>query len=290
MPSEAHAGNRPEQGAVTPVIVEFVGTPGAGKTTLASALVALLDERGIAAAGVVGAARDHVRRTRTGRLIARSTPRWLRDLLLWQAFYVLGVAHAVRFGLEQQTLVRHAVRSQRRRGLRLRTRAHVLYWFVHLCGRYRFLRATSKAGEVLVLDDGFMQRAVHLFASPVDEPDASEIRAYVDAIPAPDLLVVAVAGWQECERRVRERGIWRHARRLSPVKLSRYFEHAEQVVAMAVGRARERAWNVVDVATEHPGPNGEDAPLARVLESVATAGALRGSLGAGGLGGGGGVG
>jgi RecA/RadA recombinase len=251
------------------VIVEFAGTPGSGKTTLATALLALLEERKVAAANVVGAARDRVRRTRPGALLARRAPSPVRDLILWQAFYVLGVAHAVGFTFEHPALVRHAVRSQLRRGLPLRTRIHVLHWFVHLCGRYRFLIATSSEREVLVLDDGFMQRAVHLFASPFDHPNTARIRAYVDLIPRPDLLVVAAAEWRECERRVRARGIWRHARHLSDAELSLYFEHAEQVVQVATRRAHERGWNVTEIATKDPGPDGLRAPLARVAASVA---------------------
>ena len=264
------------------MIVEFVGTPGAGKTTLATALVALLEERGVAATNVVDAARNHVRRTRAGALLARAAPSSYTDLALWQAFYVLGAAHSVGFGFEHPTLVRSAVRSQLRPGLPLGTRVHVLYWFVHLVGRYRFLGATSSEGEVLVLDDGFMQRAVHLFASPFDQPDTTRIRAYVDLIPRPDLLVVAVAEWRECQRRVRERGIWRHARHLSDAQLSLYFERAEHVVDVATRRAHERGWSITEIATEHPGPDGLDAPLARVAASVTGSDAGSGPFGDGG--------
>jgi RecA/RadA recombinase len=251
------------------MIVEFVGTPGSGKTTLATALLALLEERKVAAANVVGAARDRVRRTRPGALLARRTPSPVRDVMLWQAFYVLGVVNALGFSLEHLALVRHAVRSQLRRGLPLRTRIHVLYWFIQLCGRYRFLMATLSERDVLVLDDGFMQRAVHLFASPFDQPNTAHIRAYVDQIPRPDLVVMAVAEWRECERRVRARGIWRHARHLSDAELSLYFEHAEQVVQVATRRAHQRGWNMTEIATEHPGADGLGAPLARVAAAVA---------------------
>jgi hypothetical protein len=251
------------------MIVEFVGTPGVGKTTLATALVAMLDERGIAATDITGAARDHVRRTRPGHLIDRGAPPWARELLLWQVFYALGLTHAIRFGVERPVLVRHAVRSQLRRGLPFRTRAHVLYWFVHLCGRYRFLRATSTESEVLVLDDGFAQRAVHLFASPFDEPDAAQVTDYVDLLPAPDLLIVVLAGWRECERRVRERGVWPHARHLTSTQLSRYVEHSERVVDVATRRARERGWRIAEISTEDT-PDGSDvnAPLAQLLVTV----------------------
>lgn len=252
------------------MIVEFVGTPGAGKTTLATALVAMLDERGTAATDITGAARDHVRRTRPGHLIDRGAPPWARDLLQWQVFYLLGVAHAVRFGVERPALARHAVRSQLRRGLPFHTRAHVLYWFAHLCGRYRFLTATSRENEALVLDDGFAQRAVHLFASPFHEPDAAQVKTYIDLVPPPDLLIVVLAGWRECERRVLERGVWPHAHHLTSAQLSRYFEHAERVVEVATRRARELGWSISEISTEDP-PDGSDAlnaPLSRVLVTV----------------------
>jgi hypothetical protein len=255
------------------MIVEFVGAPGAGKTTLATALVAVLEERGIAASNVVGAARDHVRRTRVGHLIARRTPRGPGDFLLWQVFYLLGVVHAIRFGCERPRLVRQALRSQLRPALPFRTRAHVLYWFIHLCGRYRFLRATTAEDEVLVLDDGFMHRAAHLFASPFDEPDARRITAYLDLVPRPDLVVVAVAGWRESEARVRRRGVWKHARRLTDPELSRYLEHAQLVVDVTRRWAQERCLTVIEIPTHRvdaPGINGPPAPM---RESVVATGA-----------------
>jgi hypothetical protein len=252
------------------MIVEFLGTPGAGKTTLATALITLLEERRIAAASIEGAARDHMRRTGVGRLIDRLAPSRASDLLLWQAFYLQGLAYAVRFGVERPALAGHALRSQLRRGLPLRTRAHVLYWFIHLCGRYRFLTTTLADGEVLVLDDGFAQRAVHLFASPFDEPDASQVTAYVDLLPQPDLLVVVQAGWQECERRVRERGVWRHARRLTRAQLSTYLEHAERVVEVTTRRTRHLGWDVREVSTDNPGSEGASVLHARALAMAMT--------------------
>ena len=264
------------------MIVEFAGTPGAGKTTLATALIALLEERGIAAADVVAAARPHVRRTALGRTIERATPPRARDFVSWQVFYLLGVVHAARVWLERPAVVRHALRTQLRSGMPLRTRAHVLYWFVHLCGRYRFLTTTAAAREVLVLDDGFMHRAVQLYASPFDAPAEGPIAAYVDAVPQPDLLVVAVGGWRECERRVRERGVWRHMRHLSAAELSRYLEHAERVVDIATRRAQERAWTIVRIATEGSSPDGLDVPVAKVLASVAAPGERGWSTGDGG--------
>src|SRR5687768_8541920 len=92
-----------------PLVVEFVGTPGSGKTTLSIELVELLKEHGIEAATVVGAAREHARRTLVGRALGRLRPARLRRLLLWEVFYVLGLLHAVAFVRNQPVLTRQVL-------------------------------------------------------------------------------------------------------------------------------------------------------------------------------------
>src|SRR5919106_1734867 len=125
-----------------PLIVELVGTPGAGKTTLSAELVALLREQGIEAATVLDAAREHAGRTLLGRLADREV----------------------------------------------------------------------------------------------------------------------------CERRVRERGVWPHSRHLSAAELSQYLRNAEAVAGLAVRRARERGWRVVEIDNNDRSPDQIRGELKRALE------------------------
>jgi hypothetical protein len=262
MPSDAALGGARARG---PLVVEFLGLPGSGKTTLSAALVALLEERDLPADSLVGAARDHVRRTRPGRVVARVRPPRLRRFLLWQLFYAFGVVHAFRFGREDPALVRHALGALAGRHDRIRTRAHVLYWFFHLCGRYRFMTATSRPGEVLVVDDGFLQRAVHLHATPADPPDPDQVKSYVDLVPKPDLLVLLTVSRTTGERRVYARGIWPHLRHLDAPALSRYLAHAERVVTIAAGEVKRRGWPVIEIRTDGGNPHPANGALRHVL-------------------------
>jgi broad-specificity NMP kinase len=230
--------------------VEFVGTPGAGKTTLADELVDLLQEDGINASTVIGAAREHARRTVAGRGIDVFLPHRLRRAFLWQLFYMLSILHIAPFTLEHFRLIRFVLRTQLTRPIPFAAKRHVLFWFFQLVGRGRFLGATSRGREIVVVDDGFLHRSVHLNASHVEEPDARLVRAYVDLAPTPDVVVVAVAGRQACERRIQQRGVWQHRSHLSPAELSRYIRNAEVVVGLAVQRARERGWTVLEVDNE----------------------------------------
>jgi broad-specificity NMP kinase len=233
-----------------PITVEFVGTPGAGKTTLSNELVSLLKEEDIDASTVIGAAREHACRTVPGQAIVRLLPYALRRAFLWQLFYLLSILHIAPFTLQHFRLVRFVLRTQLARPLPMAAKRHVLFWFFQLAGRSRFLETTSRSREIVVVDDGFLHRSVHLNASHVEEPDAHRVRAYVDLAPTPDLVVFAVADRHACERRIRERGVWQHRRHLSPAELSRYVKNAEVVVGLAVQRARERGWTVLEVDNE----------------------------------------
>jgi hypothetical protein len=236
--------------AAAPLIVEFIGTPGAGKTTLSRELLALFRERGIRGTTVLDAARPHAGRTPAGRAVALLSPPRLRDLLLWQLFYGLGLYHAFGFARENRRLARLVLTTELARPIPAALKRHTLFWFFQLGGRYRLLHATSRAGEALVFDDGFLHRAIALNASHLERPDPDRVNVYVDLLPQPDILVRAIAGVDECERRVRARGVWRHRRDLDASQLTRYLVNAERVAELATNRARERGWNLVEIDTD----------------------------------------
>ena len=141
MSSEPRA-HRPAAGRLP--IVELIGTPGAGKTTLSTEIVELLQEGGWAASTIVGAARDHARRTSAGRLVVRHTSGRVQRLLLWWLFYVLASMHALVFLFEERQLSRTVLGTQLRRPIRVARRVQICFWFFQLAGRQRFLRATAR--------------------------------------------------------------------------------------------------------------------------------------------------
>ena len=233
-----------------PLIIEFIGTPGAGKTTLSNELIRLLQEEGIDASTIIGAARDHAFRTVVGRAVAWLAPPSLRAPLLWQVFYLLSMIHVLGFARKHYELCRQVLRTQLGRNVPVAAKRHALFWFFQLVGRYDFLRATAGDREAIVLDDGFLHRSVQLHASHSEEPDSGRVWDYVDLLPRPDLVVFVVAGREVCERRIRRRGVWPHRQHLSPSDISRYVGNAEQVVESAVRRARARRWSVVEIVNE----------------------------------------
>lgn len=247
MSSDGPGGDGDGIAPTRPLVIELAGTPGAGKTTLAAEIVGQLAGTGIRAATIVGAARRQAARTSIGRAVAHLAPRRLRDPLLWLVFYACGAASAVGFAVGRPTLTVQILRHQLSRPITRSMKRHTLFWFVQLAGRYRFLTATMKDDEALVIDDGFLHRSVALNASFTERPDGALIEAYVDLLPPPDLVIRPVAPPDVCLRRIRDRGVWRHSRRLTDADLESYVANAERVIDVAVERAKANGWNVVEI-------------------------------------------
>lgn len=248
------------------MIIEFIGTPGAGKTTLMRAAAESLGARGYHAWAANDAARPVAARTVPGRAVAALPSRWQRPLL-WQLFYATARLERVRFYFRHRELVRRVRADQRRRPLAAADRRHVVGWFNHQTGVYEFMRRRTGAADAVLFDEGFIHRAVQLFASERDAPQPAAVAAYVTLLPRPDLLIYVAAPLDVCRRRVLARGLWARFAAKSPADTDRYLAAAEQAVVLAVAHARQLGWMVVEVDNSADDP----APAATRLESALAA-------------------
>lgn len=250
------------------MIVELIGTPGAGKTTLVPSAIAHLAGRGVRARTVLEAARPFARRTPAGAAIGSLAPPPLHGPLLWQVFYHLSTAYRLRFFARHPQLIRHVLRAQRRRPIPAEERRHALRWFFVLAGQYEFLASHARPGECLVLDEGFVHRAVQMHASDVETPDPAQIAAYVALLPRPDLVVAVHAPWEVCVERIYRRGLWDRFRHKSPGQVARYVACAHQVVELTVEHVRRHGWALAEVDNGDDAFAGAGAALREQLEAV----------------------
>ncbi|MGE5073592.1 MAG: hypothetical protein ACM3MF_09200 [Anaerolineae bacterium] len=238
-------------GAAGPVlVVEFIGTPGAGKSTFLPGVKEYFALHGMQPWLVIEAARPFVQRIAAGRLIAACAPRKLRGPLLWQVFSQASRLYQIKFRREHRQLMESVLRFQQQRPISDADREHVLHWFINLTGQYSFLRAHARPGEVLLLDEGFVHRVVQLFASEAEDLDAERIRAYLDQIPLPDLLIRPVASTQTCLERVYLRGVWKRFRDRDKASIARFVANAHEAVNIAVEHVQARGCPVFQVVNE----------------------------------------
>lgn len=229
------------------MIVEFIGAPGAGKTTLMATAMEFFREQGLKPYTVVEAARPFAQRTHIGKIIAL-TPTSIRRPLLWQLFYRLSALRRWHFRRDHEALLDHVLAAQVGRPAEADVKKRkVLYWFDHLTGYYEFLRAQAQPDEVLVLDEGFVHRVVQLFSSSVEAPSQSQIAAYLDLVPRPDLVIFADTPREICEERIYSRGLWDRAKHKSEAEISQFVANAHRAVTLATARMQEQGWVMVTV-------------------------------------------
>ena len=237
------------------MIIELVGCPGSGKTTLVPTIVAVCRRQGIVAHHVNDAARPFTRRTFPGRLLAAVPQRGVESRLCWGLYVTYRGVYAVRFAAQNPGLVRHLWRTQRNRPSGADTRERrVVHWYVRMMGSRAFLRKHARDNEAIVFDEGFVHRVVQLHASGVEVPHAAAIVDYAAVIPEPDLVVHVQAPPHLCVERVLHRGVWARLAGQDRSELAHFVDNAHRAVSVMVDEIRRKGWTVVDV------DNGDDEP------------------------------
>lgn len=248
------------------MIVEMLGAPGAGKTTMVAAV-----EEGCRAAGrtpftIERAARCFAARTLLGRLAARVLPHRFERRAQWAVFRLASGWHTLRFAVAHHGLTRYLLASQRGRPAAADAKGRrVVYWYLRTMGSYGFLRSKAAPDEVIVIDEGFVHRAVQLHASAVESPTASQIAGYVAVLPRPALLVHVDASPATCWRRVQARGAWARLSHRSSAEIERFVEHAHEAVTLLRAELDRQGWPVLEVDNDDEDPGEAATVLARAL-------------------------
>ncbi len=261
-----------------PVVVELIGMPASGKTTLVPAVRAACAAHGLVAGTTEELARSAVRNSPGLARLSRHGPPALRSAIEWGLFRVAGAA-----GIAAAIVGRpgwwRILANQRRRPVGADRRARrVAHWLLRLIGDHRFLRRRLPPDHALILDEGFAHRTVQLFTSPVERPDITQIARYVSMVPAPDLLVHIEVEPSTAIERLRDREPWPWLARRPTHDLDSYLHHADAAIHATLDAARRRGWNIVVI------PNHQrdvSANLALTTESITRAlASVTGSVGA----------
>jgi hypothetical protein len=146
-------------------------------------------------------------------------------------------------------------------------RALLLSWFHRLMGDLRLVEESAGARRVMLLEEGFAQRGISLFAfSPEAMPTA--LSDYAGAVPAPEVLVVVRASLETAFRRLDRRG-WPHrAGALDTAGRQRFLAHCSDLVEATVAAFRFRGTPMLEIDNDEGAAAVEWSRVVQALEDL----------------------
>ena len=174
--------------------LEFLGPPGSGKSTIHAETIRILQQEGIDAVDLNDAAHRAIRLSGQD-WITRSVARMTKSSQskTWKRAYARSIDRTsalARFVDSNPHLVDVIHDAQQDRSDRDLEPDLVLRWVLNLMTGYQLATDISDRIETLIVDEGFAQRAVAVFAAGFGSDDSQALDNYIDAIPKPDVLVV----------------------------------------------------------------------------------------------------
>lgn len=233
------------------MIIEFMGYSGAGKSTLVPILTQLLRDDGELVMSVTEAIRAYTARTLPGRIVCALAPAALRGPLLWRSFsYLISKLHLLQCFMERPQLMGYVVRSQLQRPVPRRHRWLIVRLFLRMASEYHLVRSCSQPGEVVVFDEGFVHRAVHLFVSAAEQVNSEQIVEYLSLLPHSDLVILVKAAPATCLARIQSRGLQVRLSNLTAQDIARFMANTAQVMEIASRYLQDAGWPLIEVMND----------------------------------------
>ena len=96
----------------------------------------------------------------------------------------------------------------------------------------------------MVLDEGIIQRATTLYASPSEDPDALKIKRYITQLPQADLAIWVKTSLDVCVARVVARGA---KTRYVGQELRSFIANSAKTLEIATQISKELGWEIIQV-------------------------------------------
>lgn len=218
--------------------LEFLGMPGSGKTTVYRALYSKLHHAGRTPVYTLDEAvyqgMKYSRQTRYLRWAARMFPYHIgyrligrfpktKDDVLYIAFRTFVRQHPELAGIIQQ-YQRECVHETQDLGLL------AFLWMFELCAKYQFAVDELREDAMLLLDEGFSQRVISLFAYQDQGELEAKIACYLESIPLPDSVIVLINTSESVNVRMQNRGYPFRVQTMAAEEIIAFLERTQRCI------------------------------------------------------------
>lgn len=243
------------------MIIEFIGLPGSGKSTLLETTKATWSEIGLIVMTIPKAGPHCLKRMLLGCLICWLVPTKHQDWVLYGVFRRFIQLYRLKFALKKPRFTWHVISLILRRPIPWSNKRSVLGWFFRDVSYYEFFPGRLQPQEVLILDEGLVQRATSLYALPFEKPDPAQIRQYIKSLPRADVVIWVQTSLDISVERVLLRG---KLKRYWGEELKPFIKNSGQVIEIALQTMGSLGWNVIRVSNDETPAKGS-AHLGQIL-------------------------
>lgn len=226
--------------------IEIAGPVGAGKSSLVEPLRAVLAARGREAVPI-----DEAFAGLRPRLGRRAQP-----------------AAAVRFAARHSGLLVAVAVSLLRAPIAWWHRGRIMLLVLKLGARLELLRHELEPDATVIVDEGWLHRALNVFAWRTDEPSSRELDAYLDLAPLGGLVILVGAEPTTVRARAARRGLPRRLAGRSDAEVETFLARGERILARAEAALCASPRSVALVHVRNEGAPGDlRAALERALDA-----------------------
>jgi thymidylate kinase len=244
--------------------IEFLGLPGSGKTTLAFELRGYLNSHGHKALSAEQALYAALRR--------RSHYYELRYPIKYCSYergkrWLYEVYRKPRFSYDplNRFLGGHEKMAETLCAIQqypqsMYNSAVLIRWLVRLYCGYQLAKENLKRNELLVLDEGFCNRAISIFGYCSGTVNCPKLQDYIKNVPAPDAVLRVEASLETREKRLSGRGYPARLKNLDEMQRKELNRNFETCASLVVAGLEARGVPVITI--------NNDGPLERSTEDA----------------------
>ena len=244
--------------------VEFSGIPGSGKSSILPIVARHLRRSGrdvVDRDNLIHRANQFPFNSRCFQQLISAVPRVLRNRCTESLnnYFYLNYEYQIKYMANHLSVLRHVIATIDDRPIPQMHKAMLVRWCFKMAGSYQMARDCLGDDEVLLCDEGYVQKVNSLYISVEEEsPEPAEVERYLDQVPCEMVLVHVTAEPETCKRRIAARGLPRRLKGRTDREIADYLHKSREVTDLAMKHMLRRGGQVVVVNNSHePFAEGE---------------------------------